>query len=81
MQGQSTKHLLASLIRQNSNNLQRNQLSGTAESTALVYTLAQKRIDDNKEEDDDRVVVINNGTGVQVIVLQDNEDNQERFKV
>ena len=41
--------------------------------------MAQKRIDDNKEEDDtSRVVVINNGTGVQVIVLPENEDKQER---
>ena len=42
--------------------------------------MAQKRIDDNKEEDDtSRVVVINNGTGVQVIVLPENEDKQERL--
>ena len=57
-----------------------NLLLGTAESSELVYTVAQKRIDDNKEEDDtSRVVVINNGTGVQVIVLPENEDKQERL--
>merc|ERR1711894_566094 len=51
---------------------------GTAESSELVYTVAQKRISDNEEEDDtSRVVVINKGTGVQVIVLPENEDNQK----
>merc|ERR1712223_732497 len=51
-------------------------LEGTAESTDLVYTVAQKRIDESDEEDQ-KVIVINNGTGVQVIVLSENSDNQK----
>ena len=55
-------------------------LLGTAESTDLVYTVAQKRIDESDEEDQ-KVIVINNGTGVQVIVLSENSDNQAKHTI
>ena len=46
----------------------------------MVYTVAQKRIDESDEEDQ-KVIVINNGTGVQVIVLSENSDNQAKHTI
>ena len=48
-----------------------NLLLDVAQASQLVYSVAEKRVDDEGEQE---FVVINNGTGSQVIIISENQE-------
>ena len=51
-------------------------LLDSAQASKVVYSVAEKRIDDGGEKE---FVVINNGTGSQVIIISENQEAFYRY--